>query len=252
MKLSVITINFNNAAGLQKTMQSVTSQTFNDYEYIVIDGGSTDESVDVIKKYESGLTYWVSEKDKGIWNAMNKGIAVAKGDYCIFMNSGDYLVAPDILQKASAYLSGKEIIYGDVYFIFGDGSVTTPVHEPDMDLFKLTYTNLPHQATFIKTTLLNKLGGYKEEYKVASDWFFLVQSLIEHHAQFEKIPLIISYFDKTGVSSTTDSGHEGIDAIRKHYPYLIPQIERNNELRYYQLSKPHQLLKKLLFKIKGR
>jgi len=252
MKLSVITINYNNANGLQKTMQSVVGQTYKDYEYIVIDGGSKDRSADVIKEHEQSLSYWVSEKDTGIWNAMNKGIAVSKGEYCLFMNSGDYMASPDVLEKAAAYLNGKEIIYGDVYFAFEDGTITEPYHEPDMNLFKLTYTNLPHQATFIKTSLLKALGGYKEEYKVASDWFFLVQALIEHNAQFEKIPLKISYFDKTGVSSTTDSGHEGIDAVSKHYPFLIAQFEVNKQLRYYQLSKPHQMLKKALQFVKGK
>ncbi|MDT3404779.1 glycosyltransferase family 2 protein [Mucilaginibacter terrae] len=252
MKLSVITINYNNAAGLQKTMQSVITQTYTDFEYIVIDGGSTDGGVDVIKANEQGVNYWVSEKDRGIWNAMNKGIAVAKGEYCLFMNSGDYLATPAVLEEAVKYLNGKEIIYGDVYFIYEDGTVKIPTHEADIDLFKLTYTNLPHQATFIKTSLLNAIGGYREEYKVASDWFFLLQALVDHKAEFEKIPLIISYFDKTGVSSSIASGHENLDAVKKHYPYLLSQFERNAELRYYQLSKPHQMLKKVLRTIKGK
>ena len=89
MKLSVITINFNNRDGLRKTIESVVNQTYNDFEYIIIDGGSTDGSVDVIKEYADRIDYWVSEPDKGIYNAMNKGIDVAKGEYCIFMNSGD-------------------------------------------------------------------------------------------------------------------------------------------------------------------
>jgi len=84
MKLSIITVNLNNAAGLQKTIESVITQTFTDYEYIIIDGGSTDGSVDVIKQHADKITYWVSEPDKGIYNAMNKGILQAKGEYCLF------------------------------------------------------------------------------------------------------------------------------------------------------------------------
>ncbi|MDR2910496.1 MAG: glycosyltransferase [Bacteroidales bacterium] len=92
MKLSIITINLNNVAGLQKTIESVVKQTFTDYEYIVIDGGSTDGSADIIKQHANKITYWVSEPDKGIYNAMNKGIRVAKGEYCLFLNSGDWLI----------------------------------------------------------------------------------------------------------------------------------------------------------------
>jgi glycosyltransferase involved in cell wall biosynthesis len=89
MKLSVITINYNNAIGLRKTIESVVNQTFRDYEYIIIDGGSTDGSVDVIKEYADKIDYWVSEPDKGIYNAMNKGVAAAHGEYTNFLNSGD-------------------------------------------------------------------------------------------------------------------------------------------------------------------
>ena len=88
-KISVITINYNNKSGLEKTIQSVISQTYFELEYIIIDGGSSDGSIDVIKKYENKIDYWISEQDKGIYNAMNKGIAQAHGEYCNFMNSGD-------------------------------------------------------------------------------------------------------------------------------------------------------------------
>ncbi len=89
MKLSIITVNLNNKDGLQKTIDSVISQTFKDFEWIVIDGGSTDGSKELIEKYSDYISYWVSEPDKGIYNAMNKGIKVAKGDYLEFLNSGD-------------------------------------------------------------------------------------------------------------------------------------------------------------------
>ena len=97
MKLSIITINLNNASGLEKTIQSVINQTYKDFEFIVIDGASTDGSVEVIKKYSSGINYWVSESDTGIYNAMNKGIRKAQGEYCLFLNSADYLFSPNLI-----------------------------------------------------------------------------------------------------------------------------------------------------------
>ena len=105
-KLSIITVNLNNKAGLQKTIESVFSQTFTDYEYLVIDGGSEDGSKELIKKYENKFVYWVSEKDKGIFNAMNKGILKASGEYLLFLNSGDYFydsaVLDDVFDKAAS------------------------------------------------------------------------------------------------------------------------------------------------------
>ena len=106
MKLSVITINFNNRDGLRKTIESVVKQTYKDFEYIIIDGGSTDGSVDVIKEYADKIDYWVSEPDKGIYNAMNKGIDVAKGEYCIFMNSGDVFFSNDVYNEVYEDLRG--------------------------------------------------------------------------------------------------------------------------------------------------
>src|SRR5690348_17657794 len=98
-KLSIITINLNNVKGLQKTMESVFAQTFTDYEYIIIDGGSTDGSVSEIKKHQNKLVYWISENDKGIYNAMNKGIVKANGEYILFMNSGDYLYTDNTIKE---------------------------------------------------------------------------------------------------------------------------------------------------------
>jgi len=112
--LSIISINLNNVAGLQKTIESVWPQTFTDYEYIIIDGGSTDGSIDIIKKYSDKITYWISEKDNGIYHAMNKGIEVAKGDYCLFLNSGDWLVDKKILENVFSNNHSEDILYGDM------------------------------------------------------------------------------------------------------------------------------------------
>ena len=116
-KLSIITINLNNAEGLRKTIPSVISQTYCDFEYIVIDGGSTDGSVDVIKKYADKLSYWVSEPDAGIYNAMNKGIRKAGGEYCQFLNSGDWLVAPDVTERMAKDMPDCAICYGNMITI---------------------------------------------------------------------------------------------------------------------------------------
>ena len=127
-KLSIITINYNNAKGLRQTMSSVLEQSFADYEYIVIDGGSSDGSVQIIEEFEnqfkssnagSDLNHrlsfqWISESDNGIYNAMNKGIALAKGDYCFFLNSGDYLVSKTVLESVFSENPTEDIIFGNL------------------------------------------------------------------------------------------------------------------------------------------
>lgn len=198
MKLSVITINYNNRDGLRKTVESVINQTSTQYEYIVIDGGSTDGSVDVIKEYTDKIDYWVSEPDKGIYNAMNKGIAVAKGEYCIFLNSGDWFYDNKILSLIFPHLDGTDVVAGHLK-LDTDGIWYAP-EEVTMSMLYGGKT-LSHPATFIKTSLLKRYY-YDESYKIVSDWKFFIQIFIYDNASYKPINLIISMFDTNGISST--------------------------------------------------
>ena len=121
MKLSVITICYNDRNGLLKTLESVKSQSSHDFQYIVIDGASKDGSADLLTEYASVIDYSVSESDKGIYNAMNKGIREAKGEYCLFMNAGDTFYANDTVEKALPLLDGTDFLCGDTYCVFPDG-----------------------------------------------------------------------------------------------------------------------------------
>ena len=115
-KLSLITINQNNAEGLRRTIESVVFQTYIDYEYIVIDGASTDESVNILKQYDNRITFWISEPDTGIYNAMNKGILKATGDYCLFLNSGDWLSDDRVLEEVFLHEITEDIVCGNAVF----------------------------------------------------------------------------------------------------------------------------------------
>jgi glycosyltransferase involved in cell wall biosynthesis len=130
VKLSIITINKDNARGLEKTIQSVMGQTYNDFEYIVIDGASSDDSVDIIKRYADRMTYWVSEPDTGIYNAMNKGIRKAQGEYCLFLNSGDVLINSNSLKDAFEEISHCL----EIEFIIRDTALSLPRTNPDVEL----------------------------------------------------------------------------------------------------------------------
>ena len=146
-KLSIITINLNNKDGLRKTIESVISQTFEDFEYILIDGASTDGSVEVISQFETRLKYWISEPDNGIYHAMNKGIKKAKGDYCLFLNSGDYLDNSTILECIFESNHKEELLYGN-FMINGFNQTFTM---PDYLSFNTFLdVSIGHHASFIK------------------------------------------------------------------------------------------------------
>ena len=199
MRFSILTINFNNKDGLSRTIKSVTSQFFKDFEYIIIDGGSTDGSVDVIKENSKDINYWVSEKDKGVYNAMNKGIAQAKGDYLIFMNSGDCFHAPDVLSSVADYQ--EDIICGKV--LKGDATIPSGHYKPTISLVDLMRGSLPHQAMFIKRELMLK-HPYDENYKILSDWKFCIEALVFDNCSFRNIDVIVADYDTSGISTNSN------------------------------------------------
>lgn len=196
IKVSIITINYNNKVGLKKTIESVIKQDFNSFEFIVIDGGSTDGSYDVIQEYKNCIDYWVSESDKGIYNAMNKGIAIARGEYCNFMNSGDCFSDKNVL--SSIFANRKEdlcdIIVGNTYCT----KWIQPPSKITMDF--LFSTTICHQAAFIKRSLLQKYY-YDEKFKIVSDRKFFIQTLIFDNCSYEAIDVDVVIYDLNGYSA---------------------------------------------------
>ena len=200
MILSIITINRNNAAGLEKTMRSVASQIGGDFEYIVIDGASTDESVDVIRSFEASFgerLKWISEPDKGIYNAMNKGIGMAAGDYLQFLNSGDSLVSDDITMRMTEALKSKEypsILYGNMLKDMSGGKVMRDKGFAGKSIsFLGFYTgSLNHPSSYIQKSLFEKYGCYDENLKIVSDWKWFLQAII--------LDMDVTLFDMNGIS----------------------------------------------------
>ena len=200
MKLSVITINYNNRDGLRQTIESVVGQTYRDFEYIIIDGGSTDGSVDVIKEYADKIDYWVSEKDKGIYNAMNKGVAVAHGEYTQFLNSGDYLCDKDVLEKIFAHNFTEDIVCGNMYTSAGNIRLS-----PDKVTVSYMLTGtLLHPVSFIKKTLFD-VYKYDERYKIMGDRDFFMYHIIKENASYRKVDVFVAIFDVTGISCTSSN-----------------------------------------------
>lgn len=198
----MITVNLNNKKGLRWTMESVFDQTcFDQIDYIVIDGGSTDGSKDVIEDYWSMLYHFTSEKDKGIYNAMNKGIDAANDEYCIFLNSGDTFYKTNVVEMMCEHLDA-DIVYGDLMIYqanLKDGCFLKEYTDViPADYF--TYEALPHEAAFIRTDLL-KRKHFREDYRIISDTIFFHEAIVEDKATYRHEPCIVTNFYLGGVSS---------------------------------------------------
>lgn len=206
MILSIITINYNNADGLQKTIESVICQKNKDIEYIIIDGGSNDGSANIIEQYTDKIDYWVSEPDKGIYNAMNKGIKVAKGEYITFLNSGDILQKDTDFGNAMSYIQGEDIIYFDLEI--SDALTNTSyirTYPENFDFLYFILDSIPHAGTFIKKKTLIEYGYYSEDFKIISDWAFFIDAILKYNVSCKHIKETYVTFFSDGISSTPNN-----------------------------------------------
>jgi glycosyltransferase involved in cell wall biosynthesis len=199
-----VTINLNNLSGLRKTIESVFSQDYDNIQYLIIDGGSEDGSVDFIKLNHHKIDYWISEKDKGIYDAMNKGIIQAKGEYILFLNSGDYFYCHDAISKLVGDNLLVDIVYGNIGMyknkLLEEKTYPTVLTK---DYFQID--TVPHQATLIKRNLFLRYGFYNINYKIVSDWIFFWDVIIKYKASYRHVDQLISIFDLNGVSSQPSS-----------------------------------------------
>lgn len=248
MKLSIITINLNNKVGLQKTIQSVMSQEFREYEHIVIDGNSCDGSKDLIDKYKDNLFYTISEPDSGIYNAMNKGIKKATGDYCLFLNSGDSLCSNQILSQCFSTPLVADLVYGDINITSAADKILYSINYPlpsALSAFSLFNRSLPHPATFIRRTLFTTHGLYQENFKIISDWLFFNQQIISHNATLKKIPIIVSNHTNDGISNNPKFDHikarEKTIALKESFPYLYQDFKNVASTSFHAKNLAHSL-----------
>jgi glycosyltransferase involved in cell wall biosynthesis len=233
MKLSIVTINYNNAEGLRKTMESVLKQTYYDFEYIIVDGASTDGSADVIRAsalQAEGLNIkWMSEPDTGIYNEMNKGIEIAlgkrivnsfnrselvedknkdikmaSGEYLLFLNSGDSLVDESVVGRIVPELGKADIIQGNVFLDKVGGELRRGYGKSDLSFIEVYEGKFLHQATFFSSSLFEEYGMYNETVKLGGDTFFYLKALGLGSASFLYIDQVISVFMSNGLSSSKE------------------------------------------------
>ncbi|WP_299367900.1 glycosyltransferase family 2 protein [Winogradskyella sp.] len=245
--LSIITINYNNTDGLRETMKSVMSQTWKDFEHIVIDGGSTDSSVEVIQSFSYDHLIWISEPDHGIYNAMNKGIKKASGKYLLFLNSGDVLSGSEVLSKISSDLKNDyDLVIGSIKTV--KEAIDKIIKPPSIITLKYLLTNsLPHPSTFYKNELFEIYGMYNEQNKIVSDWEFNLKLFASTEVNYKIVEYIVSVFDLSGISSSTSNRdvmrEEGKRAVRAIYGELTAEYILNTlERKTYKSSKKKKLL----------
>lgn len=202
MKISIITINYNNLAGLENTITSVQSQSARNFEHLIIDGNSTDGSKELIERTRDNYSYWISESDHGIYDAMNKGIQNATGDYLLFLNSGDTLLNDRILENVFPHLiSNYDLVYGDLYIVATDRPSFKYSYPKFLDFTFFKQTSLGHPSTFIKKELFDLYGLYRTDLKIVSDWAFFLKLICKENVSYKKIDLTISHFYEGGIST---------------------------------------------------
>ena len=257
MKLSIITINYNNAEGLRKTMESVLKQTYHDFEYIIVDGASTDGSVEVIREYENQLNIthstihllWSSEKDNGIYDAMNRGIRKAKGEYTLMLNSGDYLVDECVLGRIIPELDGTDIVQGNnIEECSGKNYRNRGYGKSDIDFFDVMKGHFLHQSSFCKRDLFERYGYFDESYKMSSDTKFFMNCLGKNDASFRYVDVDVANYDLGGISAEKTGkwaqlrAEEHARLMKELYsPRLLHFFEANDKkIRLYDQLHTHR------------
>lgn len=253
-KLSVITINYNNRAGLERTFESVMPQLCEDIEYIVIDGASDDGSRALIEKNADALAYWCSEPDGGIYNAMNKGVRHAEGEYLLFLNSGDFLCESDVLARSLPQLRDADIIYGDLIYQDPVGGVRREEIYPDtINADKLLTGSLPHPSSFIRRQLLVDTP-YNEDLKIVADWEFFVKKIMWEGCSTRHLPFSISVFMEDGISSRAKElrNRERAQVIKQLFtPAIISVCEewramvKNMQPEFIEIGKTRKLYRRI-------
>lgn len=250
--ISVITINYNNALGLKKTIDSVISQSFKNFEFIIIDGASTDNSVEFIKQSER-IDHWTSEKDQGIYDAQNKGILKASGEYLLFLNSGDVLTDSGILQKVSGHLSGKKSFYYGNLILDNKGVKEKHIAPRIIDLDFMLNSTFWHPCVFIRTELFKNFGLYNTSFRIVGDYEFFIRCLLKPGVTTEYLNEFITLFDGSGISNDSSQNELQQQEREKAWKVNLSEIvyESLKKQNSFSRSKYASVIN-LLQKIRGK
>ena len=201
--ISIITVCKNSEGTIEKTILSVLSQTYSNIEYIIIDGNSSDSTMVIVNGYKYSITKIISESDSGIYQAMNKGIALAKGEFILFLNADDRLVFESAIEKAVDFIVHQlksDVFCGNLlrFHIDGTFNIWTPKKVTELSLYR---GSLPHPATFFRKDSFHRYGNYNESFAIAGDYEWFLRAFLKHHAVFTIIPQLITMFFEGGIST---------------------------------------------------
>lgn len=232
VKISVVTVVYNGVESIENTILSVRNQTYDNIEYVIIDGGSTDGSLYIIKKYQDKISFWVSEPDNGIYDALNKGIKYATGDYIIFMNCGDLFFSNETLKNV--YLSGmnEDVIYGDTVVDTKDEKQFSKAKEIENIKYGMVFC---HQSVFVKLDIMKKYN-FNLIYKLASDYDFFMFLYATEKYSFKKIDEIICIYDNFGASRSLLTLKEKFIISKLYNPFSISMMTHYFDFKYYTFT----------------
>lgn len=226
MKISIITVCLDAKDTIEETFVSIISQTYKNFEYIIIDGASSDGTLEIIDKYKENISYLLSEPDKGVYEAMNKGLKKATGDFIFFLNANDTFYNEKVLEIVVRILSenpDKKLLFGDVSRIYRDKkNLEKETYEKVKDVFYFINSNICHQCIFYHKSLFKQFGQYSNEYQIFADWDFNTKCLVQNRVPSLYVPILISQFQMGGICTDREKykeiyKHENELIIKKYY-----------------------------------
>lgn len=221
MKITIITASYNSGLTLRETIESVLSQNYSDLEYIIVDGGSQDDTIEIIKEYElrfKGKLKWISEKDRGLYDAMNKGIRMATGEVVGILNSDDFFTSKDVIEKIVAgFTEDTDAVYGDIHFVNPD-NLQRCVRYYSSKIFKRSLMRMgfipAHPSFYCRKECFEKFGYYKTDYKIAADFDLLLRFIYIHQIRIKYLPIDMVTMRLGGVS--TDGWKSRLVMMNEH------------------------------------
>jgi glycosyltransferase involved in cell wall biosynthesis len=240
LKITVIIACKNEKETIERTLLSIINQTYKNFEIIIMDGASTDGTLDIIEKYGNYISHCASKKDGGIYYAMNQGISFAYGDFLYFLNAGDTLYSDkifEILIKNIEKYPKTEMFWGDVCINYPDGKTVNNSFSDFNNVYSFFETFICHQSTFYKRSLFEKFGNYDTKLKIAADIDFNMKLLVENNIETVYIPTVISNFYRNGASSDIKNQDlmqkENNEVFKRYYPFYYHFKKVDRFFKYY-------------------